>query len=87
LSNYKWKRKQVNVVDLLHRSDACPDPDPAFHLMPIQILPKVLHILENQEKNLFTAVPVYIVARQHHRCHNFQYFRQYIEIFWKKVYW
>jgi hypothetical protein len=63
-------------------------------LMSIRILLTILMMKKirilNQIKFLllsFKAVPVYIffyLSRQRHRCYNFQYFRHYIEIFWKK---
>jgi hypothetical protein len=58
-------------VDPIFHFDADPDPDPNYtcrKIRPIFV-------------DLFTAVPVYLVASCSslcHRCHNFQYYGQYM---------
>ncbi len=70
-----------------------PDPDPTFYFDADPDLdsdpdpnpsPSFTHFGKSGKK-LFIAVPVYIFSLQHQRCHSFQYFEQFIEIFLENV--
>jgi hypothetical protein len=72
-----------SVVDR-HQNDADPDPDPIFHVdvdrdPDLDPTPswKIIYFFYfySQQFTLF------YLSRQHNRCHNFQYFGKYIEIF------
>ncbi len=63
--------KLISVVDF----DA--DPDSTFHFDP-DPTPSFTHV----GKKLLSLTTV--LYRQFHWCHYFQYFGQYIEIFWNK---
>jgi hypothetical protein len=78
------------VVDR-HYINVDPDPDPIFHFDadpdPTLSFTYVCRKIRPIFVDLFTAVLVYLVASCSsfsHRCQNFQYYGQCIEIFWKK---
>jgi hypothetical protein len=88
---YLFETCNVGVVDCFDAHpdwdqtshfDADPDTDPTLNYTHVGKSETFL-ILLTSSASLHCFI--FLVSRQRHRCHNFQYFGQYIEIFWKKV--